>query len=283
MDERYPTEENEEAVRYARSRKRHQCDDCSKSFVYNRDLKRHWRKEHRKDENGESPVASHKCDDCSKPFIQKAALNRHWREVHRKDENGERLASHKCVVCSKHFSQKSSLNRHWREAHRKDENGERIASHKCVVCSKHFMQKSSLIRHWREVHHKKEYGESLDGGPGPKTTQTNRINNPTPGATTEAPPVATVSPPVQPPAAGANLHSAGFYTRIERRRKPRLTFHIPGLFPNIWGTNPQKRNRSSPSQPRRGPISQSNPGNPVEIQYNKKVRVSIPGRMRIDL
>ncbi|MCP4336246.1 MAG: C2H2-type zinc finger protein [Mycoplasma sp.] len=48
--------------------------------------------------------------------------------------------------------------------------------HKCDDCPQHFVNKWNLNHHRRKAHHKDEYGERSDGGPGPKTSQTNRIN-----------------------------------------------------------------------------------------------------------
>ena len=104
------------------------CDQCDKSFGYNKDLNRHKRNVH--------CVAEYQCMECKKFFKTQRSLNVHG-QVHQ--ENKEAFA---CQVCDKHYSTKYVLDNHVKSEHMGMKK-----SFMCPICGKSFTQKTSYRQH----------------------------------------------------------------------------------------------------------------------------------------
>ena len=111
---------------------RFHCDQCDKSFGYNKDLNRHKRHVH--------VLASYSCDQCSprKLFKTKRALDVHSR-CH--EENYDKHAF-ECQVCGKRYSTKYVLDYHVKAEHLGMKK-----SYTCPICGRSFTQKGSYRQH----------------------------------------------------------------------------------------------------------------------------------------
>ncbi|CAL9692928.1 unnamed protein product [Knipowitschia caucasica] len=112
--------------------KRHQCEECPRTFVSRSHLERH-----RGVHSGEKPFS---CSFCGKSFNTKGYL-----VVHTRTHTGERPYS--CQLCSKGFSHRSAYNFHL-QTHRADR---RFV---CALCGKSFTVEAYL-----KVHMKTHSGE----------------------------------------------------------------------------------------------------------------------------
>ena len=107
--------------------KRHQCDQCDKTFPRKVDLIVHSRPH-----NGEKPF---ECDQCDRAFPRKGTLTRHLRT-----HGGEK--PFQCDQCDKSFTVKGNLTRHL-----KGHTGEKI--YHCDPCGEVFSLNSDLTKHLR--------------------------------------------------------------------------------------------------------------------------------------
>ena len=109
---------------------RFHCDQCDKSFGYNKDLNRHKRNVH--------CMAEYQCAECKKLFKTPRSLN-----VHSKcHEVGYDKQAFACQVCDKRYSTKYVL-----DYHVKSEHMGMKKSFICPICGKSFTQKGSYRQH----------------------------------------------------------------------------------------------------------------------------------------
>ena len=107
--------------------KKHQCDQCDKSFARVALLN-----EHKRTHNSEHPF---QCKECNKVFSRKSALMKHGR-VHKG------MRPYQCEICAKTFTEGSSLRTHLRI-----HTGEK--PYQCIVCKFSFRARFQLTRHFR--------------------------------------------------------------------------------------------------------------------------------------
>ncbi|PAA78320.1 hypothetical protein BOX15_Mlig023766g1 [Macrostomum lignano] len=112
------------------TKKRLDCEHCSKSFTYPTGLRRH-----RLVHSGERPF---QCQHCDQRFRQLSTLNTHLR-VH----SGER--PFKCDRCDKCFIQSTHLRRHLLVHHVKEK------PHRCQNCGRGFWELYTLRAHCRSA------------------------------------------------------------------------------------------------------------------------------------
>ena len=110
------------------------CHLCGKSFKDKYTLKNHITAVHEK-----SPSAKALCVDCGKTFSSKHALQVHHERFHSD-------LSFKCPKCDTEKKNTASLRRHMRNHHT---SLERV---KCTQCDKSFRQKIKLRKHISDVH-----------------------------------------------------------------------------------------------------------------------------------
>ncbi|XP_071439505.1 uncharacterized protein [Hetaerina americana] len=121
----YQNELNKHVKSVHTMKKKHQCQECSKYFKNQSELRTHMMRH-----TGEKPI---KCKICSKGFAKNGHLNKHM--VIHSDEK-----PYKCEICLKGFKVSGNLKKH-HLVH----TGER--PYKCEICLKSFSQKVSLKGH----------------------------------------------------------------------------------------------------------------------------------------
>jgi very-short-patch-repair endonuclease len=108
------------------------CKICSKVFVSQSKLKRHFESVHKK--------ITYKCEKCNKNLSSKESLKTHIENVHDK----KRLIN--CELCNNQFSNNTSLQLHIKAVHKKS------LEEKCEICNKTFSTHKSLSLHIKKVH-----------------------------------------------------------------------------------------------------------------------------------
>lgn len=108
------------------------CDQCTKIFRFDSELKLHTREIHPKD-NDRSV-----CFECGKQFVTLRRLKKHHRLVH------EKIKKHSCDICGKAFAGKTALTSH------KYTHDEKALGHfQCQICEKRYRHISGYKYHMR--------------------------------------------------------------------------------------------------------------------------------------
>ena len=90
--------QNDKSKEGVHSKNAIQCEVCSKTFAWQRNLNMHIAYVHKEN--------SHNCDICNKSFPSKQNLTLHIKTVHNKEKNYD------CVICGNKFGEKVDLNEH---------------------------------------------------------------------------------------------------------------------------------------------------------------------------
>ena len=127
---RYDTEDNDEHKKFpkktepcrdspGKNNKKHECEQCGKSYKDRKSLDRHVKANH----NSEESYDEHKCEQCEKSFKYKFHLDRHFRTMHVKAKHNSEESNdeHKCEQCEKSFKYKFDLHRHVKAKHNSKE------------------------------------------------------------------------------------------------------------------------------------------------------------------
>lgn len=109
---------------------RFKCDQCDRSFGYNKDLKRHQRTVH--------VAAEYFCEECNRFYKSKRVFDDH----NKRHQTGYVKPSHDCKLCDKTFSTKYVL-----ATHIKAEHLGMKRSFLCPTCGRSFTQKNSYRQH----------------------------------------------------------------------------------------------------------------------------------------
>ncbi|XP_051510387.1 GDNF-inducible zinc finger protein 1-like [Myxocyprinus asiaticus] len=112
---------------------KYRCEQCSRSFYYEKSYLKHLSVSH-----GVKTNTTFRCDICQQTFANRCNLKIHQRHVH----NDERLFP--CDVCDKTFKRKKDVTRHKRQVH---EGG--TDRHFCHICGKALSSKTALTLHER--------------------------------------------------------------------------------------------------------------------------------------
>ena len=137
-------------------KKRHQCENCEKSYASKVALKYHETQVHNK------KLVTYSCDICIKKFLSDKKLKSHIESIHQnKHEN-------KCELCDRKFKRKDMLTSHYREVHHEanvnhhyslnsSSAGNVIYPYACDVCGDRFKRKAHEKRHTILVHNIPKY------------------------------------------------------------------------------------------------------------------------------
>ncbi|XP_061668088.1 GDNF-inducible zinc finger protein 1 isoform X2 [Syngnathoides biaculeatus] len=126
-----PSEDEEECVAESKSTSKFLCNECQRSFHYERSYLKHMSAYH-----GVKADLVFRCETCLKTFSNRSNLRIHEKHVH----STERQFT--CKVCSKTFKRKKDVVRHHKQVH-----DPRI--HECSDCGKSLSSKASLMLHKR--------------------------------------------------------------------------------------------------------------------------------------
>ncbi|XP_077409389.1 uncharacterized protein gzf1 [Vanacampus margaritifer] len=107
------------------------CNDCQRSFHYERSYLKHMSTYH-----GVKADLVYRCETCLKTFSNRSNLKIHEKHVH----SSERLFP--CEVCTKTFKRKKDVVRHHKQVHGPH-------AHQCSDCGKLLSSKASLMLHKR--------------------------------------------------------------------------------------------------------------------------------------
>ena len=130
----------------------HQCDDCTKSFQSEHQLKMH-RKLHLKEEVRKSVP----CDKCERKFESIGSLRNHQYSIHCLNKV---TGLYECPRCPTEFTAKKEMVRHVRDEHsergpkKKYQKRPRVNAVEMVICDICCMEisKSKQAKHFKEVH-----------------------------------------------------------------------------------------------------------------------------------
>ena len=108
--------------------RKHECQECNRTFLHMTHLNRHILVKH-------SAFERIPCGDCTKTFTEKRELLRHTTAVHLK------LKDYQCNQCDKKFSRTSNLNTHVQTVHL------RLKKFACIICFAQFGANRYLKNH----------------------------------------------------------------------------------------------------------------------------------------
>ena len=132
-------------------KKRHQCENCNKSYASKVALKYHELRFHSK------KLLEYECEICIKKFLSETTLKRHIESIHQSN------CEQKCEICAAKFKRKDMLTSHCREVHHEANinhhyylNSSLPAKdaypYSCDVCGDRFKRKANAKRHKKLVH-----------------------------------------------------------------------------------------------------------------------------------
>ncbi|TRY88476.1 hypothetical protein DNTS_005157 [Danionella cerebrum] len=125
--------EDEVQMRGKKISPKFRCEDCSRSFQYEKSFHKHLKLSH-----GVETDITFRCDICQQTFASRCNLKLHQRHVH----SDQRLFP--CDICGKSFKRKKDVTRHRRHVH---EGGtDRFI---CMLCGKSLSSKTALMLHGR--------------------------------------------------------------------------------------------------------------------------------------
>ncbi|XP_061609023.1 GDNF-inducible zinc finger protein 1 [Phyllopteryx taeniolatus] len=126
-----PSEDEEECVVESKRPSKFLCNECQRSFHYERSYLKHMSTYH-----GVKADLVFRCETCLKTFSNRSNLRIHEKHVH----SSERHFT--CKVCTKTFKRKKDVVRHHKQVHEP-------RLHECSDCGKSLSSKASLMLHKR--------------------------------------------------------------------------------------------------------------------------------------